>query len=238
MWSECIHVKVLSSAVRLGMYMRLRIYADYAEWCAYICGYMHINADVKISCAFYASKHYKYLPFDAHWLLLGHLVIAATFFAPDRLSGAAVHAPRNRWKAATDKDSKQKQDCSWMKKWKITGWGCKQRKIGISSLASAARPPLRCFGGGSGEKIEYTYIQLYHLKRIETCFFQSKQCPPVAFSLIQNFGERRVQPWNIICWIGLIEACFLTNHIFTYRVLFLGKLHIGIFIKKSNTSQA
>ena len=74
---------------------------------------MHINADVKISCAFYAYKYYKYLPFDTHRLLLGHLVIAATFFAPDRLSGAAVHAPRNRWKAATDKDFfnwKQKQD--------------------------------------------------------------------------------------------------------------------------------
>ena len=49
---------------------------------------------------------------------------------------------------------------TWMKKWKITGWGCKQRKIGISSLASAARPPLRCFGGGSGEKIEYTIIHI------------------------------------------------------------------------------
>ena len=74
---------------------------------------MHINADVKISSTFYAYKYYKYLPFDTHRLLLGHLVIAATFFAPDRLSGAAVHAPRNRWKASTDKDffnSKQKQD--------------------------------------------------------------------------------------------------------------------------------
>ena len=85
--------------------------------------------------------------------------------------------------------------------------------------------------------------QLYHYiiwKGLKLAFdrFQSKQCPPVAFSLIQNFGERRVQPWNIICWIGLIGSYFLTNHIFTYRVLFLGKLHIGIFIKKSNTSQA
>ena len=48
----------------------------------------------------------------------------------------------------------------WVLNWIHTGWGCRQRRISISSLASAAPPPLRCFGAGSNQSFTFILVNV------------------------------------------------------------------------------